>query len=261
MVALTLFVVVEIFSSLKEFGYIGGAVPATNTITVEGDEEAFVAPDTATITFTVKEEAKTPIAAQKLASEKIKKGTEAAIKRGFKEKDIKTTNYFTNPKYEYTYQPVICRADYCPPHTGKNQSKIIGYEITQTTEVKAREIGEEGRLDSLNGLLEDLANIAATEVSGPNFNIDEESAEKIKIEIREKAIKEAKEKAEVLAEQLDVDLVRIVSFSENGYYPWFAKSAVAGYGMGGDGYQESAPALSPGEEKIVSRINITYEIR
>src|SRR3989344_4676546 len=69
-------------------------------------------------------------------------------------------------------------------------------------------------------------------------------------------------KGYTVSETVSVKLVRITSFHEDGGYPIpFAKD---GLGMGGDMMRESvlaAPAIPPGENEIISRVNISYEIR
>ena len=99
-------------------------------------------------------------------------------------------------------------------------------------------------------------------MSGLSFTIDDE--DELRAEARADAIEDAEGKADELAAQLGVTLVRIVGFSEdgNGYYPapylkrevmtMAADSAVGG---------AVAPELPMGENKIQSNVTITYEIR
>jgi uncharacterized protein YggE len=96
-------------------------------------------------------------------------------------------------------------------------------------------------------------------VSGLTFTIDDE--DKLNADARDKAIADAREKAEVLADQLGVSLVRIVGFSENdgGYTPMYMKREVAL--MSADAAGGAAPELPMGENKIISRVSVTYEIR
>ncbi|HXK39099.1 MAG TPA: SIMPL domain-containing protein, partial [Candidatus Paceibacterota bacterium] len=131
---------------------------------------------------------------------------------------------------------------------------LVGYEVSQTLSVKVRDTKMAG--DLLSG----VGSRGATEVSGLSFTIDDEDA--LKAEARDKAIAQAKSKAEVLAKSLGVSLVRVVGFYENeGGMPIYA------YGLGGDERMmtSSAPKASPeipvGQNKIVSNVSVTYEIR
>ncbi len=133
------------------------------------------------------------------------------------------------------------------------ESKIIGYEVSEYISVKVRDLAKSG--DIVKG----LGDIGISEINGPNFSIENE--DKLKEEARKMAIDEAKEKAKALARDLGVRLVRIVNFSENGNYPMpmyaegmMAKDSVVSSSL-------RSPELPTGENKIISNVIITYEIR
>src|SRR5690606_38170187 len=98
-----------------------------------------------------------------------------------------------------------------------------------------------------------------TDIYGPNFTVDDET--ELKREARQKAIEDARAKARQLADDLDVRLVRVVSFSENGggYYPMFARGAAMDMAVSSEA--KAAPELPTGENTITSYVTITYEIR
>jgi hypothetical protein len=108
-------------------------------------------------------------------------------------------------------------------------------------------------------MLEAVASAGVTNVSGLTFTIDDRDA--LMREARQKAITEAKGKAEQLAKDLGVRLVRIVNFSENGGgQPPIYFSKDMAMGMGG-AEPESAPTVPAGENRFTSNVSITYEIR
>ena len=84
----------------------------------------------------------------------------------------------------------------------------------------------------------------------------------VKEKARAEAIAKAKAKAETLADELGVRLVRITSFNEGGDYPIynFGRDAFMKAGMA-----ESAPTMAAnvpvGENKFISTVTITYEVR
>ncbi len=83
----------------------------------------------------------------------------------------------------------------------------------------------------------------------------------LKDQARAKAIVNAREKAEVLAKQLGVNLGNVVSFSENsGGYPMMYAAKAMDMAVGAS-MPERAPELPKGENKITSNVTITYEIR
>lgn len=272
LIVLIVFIAIQSVNALKENRYIGGGVPSGNVITVSGEGEVFAVPDIAEFTFSVFAEAKTVGDAQEAAAEKGNAIIAFLKGEGIDEKDIKTISYSANPKYEWTNEPTplgggtpameIYRddqsvsgsagsaPDYYYP-TPRNQV-IVGYEVRQSVSVKVRDTEEVGML------LAGVGERGATDIYGPNFTIDDE--DELQREARQKAIVDAKDKAEQLADDLGVRLVRVVSFSENGggYYPMYAK----GFDMA---VSESAPREIPeiplGENRISAYVSITYEIR
>jgi uncharacterized protein YggE len=248
------FGIAKTVNEFKKGMYIGRDVSVQSTISVSGEGEVFAKPDIATFSFTVTESSKVVADAQKLAEDKVSAALDSVKKSGVEEKDIKTLSYTINPKYEYYYQaqPMIaCTSTYCPTVPVK-QPKIIGYEVSQTIEVKVRKIADAGTI------LSDVGAANVSNVSGLTFSIDKE--DNVRAEARDKAIRQAREKAEVLAKSLGVSLVRVISYSEGRNYPmYYAKEAM---GMSMDA-ATAAPAVSvpTGENQIMSNVTVTYEIR
>lgn len=250
--ALALFLLVSALSEFKSMRYIGSGVTATNTISVNGEGSAYAVPDIATFSVSVRETAKDVAAAQEKATEKNNDVIAYLMEAGIEEKDVQTTEYSVNPQYDYS--STACSGGYCPP----SNPKLVGYEVSQTLTVKVRDTDKAG--DILSG----VGTRGAANVSGLSFTIDDEDA--INAEAREKAIADAKDKAEQLARDLDVRLVRIVGFSESGNYPYYGKvmleSSAYGRGASMDGAQAApAPQLPVGENKIISNVTVVYEIR
>lgn len=262
-VLLAVFLGLQSLSSLMNLRYIGAGVMPANTIVVSGHGEALVVPDIATFSFSVVSEKTTVAAAQDEATSKINAITKYLTDSGVEKKDIQTSDYSVYPQYEY--QNAVCPASapvsangavssaayYCPP--GKQVLK--GYQVRQTTTIKVRDTAKAG--DLLTG----VGTKGATEVSGLNFTFDDPN--KVQDEARNEAIADAKAKADVLAKQLGVSLVRVVSFNENGNYPM-----PYAYGRGGAAVTNQAmdskavaPEISIGQNKVTNDVTITYEIR
>ncbi len=242
-----LFMMMKTVNEFKKSSYIGRDAVSQNVITVSGKGEAFAKPDTAMFSFSIESDAKIVSDAQKAVDEKTKKTIEFLNGVGVEEKDAKTISYQIYPNYEYA-SPVVCREWGCPP---QKPPVISSYKVSQTIEVKVRDIVKAGEL------LSGIGAVGVTNLSGLNFSIDDEDA--LEAKARKEAIDKAETKAKELSKQLGVKIVRIVNFSESGSYPpvFYAKGAsVSEYGIGGDSV--SVPA---GETRIVSNVTITYEIR
>ena len=250
---LAVFVLLALFLLAKTWdaAFGRGMNEPYNTITVTGTGEAVVIPDIAQIDFTVTENAATVTEAQAQATERVDAALEAVKQLGIEEKDVKTTYYSVNPRYEYNNQTCGYGMP-CPP---SGPPTIVGYEASQSIQVKVRDTSKAGQV------LETLGSLGVQNISGPHFTVDDEDA--VRAEAREEAIKEAREKAKVLAKQLGVRLGKTVSFYENeGGYPM-----PYGYGKGGamDAAMETrvsavAPSLPMGENETTVSVSVTYEI-
>ncbi|MBU0750016.1 SIMPL domain-containing protein [Patescibacteria group bacterium] len=136
----------------------------------------------------------------------------------------------------------------CP----RNAPRIVGYQVTQTVQVKIRDTAKVGEV------LQALGDLGVQNISGPDFSQDD--AEAGKDEARSAAIEDARAKAKVLAKDLGVHLGKVVSFYEDqGAYPMYEGYAAKGGAMMDMG--QSAPALPVGENETKVIVNVTYEIR
>lgn len=249
LIALALFAGISALKALREFQYVGAGVSATNTISVSGEGEVFAVPDIATFTVTVHEEGNDVATAQTQATKKNNDIVAYLRSQGIEDKDIKTENYSVNPRYEWQ-QADVCRSGYCPP----GKQVLLGYNVDQSLTIKVRDTKKAG--DILTG----VGTLGASEVSGLSFTIDDDDA--LKAEARAKAIADAQQKADVLAKDLGVTLVRIVGFSEDASQPYYyAKREVMTMAMDAAGSAAPAPELPTGENKITSNVQVTYEIR
>jgi len=248
---LVLFFAIKTLGEFRACRFIGAGLNPVTTISVNGTGEVNVTPDIATFTFTVTEEAKAVKEAQDKVSKTVADILSALKEQGIKEKDIKTQNYNIYPRYEYLREIVACPQGFdCSPPSGTRT--LVGYEVSQSVEVKVRVIDKAGEVLSALGALN------VDNLFGPNFSIEDE--DELKAEAREMAIKEAKEKAEKLADDLGVKLVRIVSFDESSPYGYpVYDRALAESGIGGGG--AVTPPLPTGENTIRSDVFLVFEIR
>lgn len=216
-----------------------------NTISVSADGEVTAVPDIASINFTLSKDAATSGTASKNLNEITSSVLNYLKEQKIADKDIKAEYGGVNPKYSNT--TIYCVTVPCP----QGESKIVGYTATQSITVKIRDV------DTANDIKTGLSKLGVDMISGPTFMIDDEQA--LKDTARGIAIKNAREKAEILAKQLDVRLGRVTNFSENsgGYPIMYAKSAMMMDSAAG----APAPVLPKGENKITSSVTITYSIR
>ncbi len=243
LIFLAVFLAAESISALKHWHDVN---PAYNSITVSGKGEAFAVPDLATFSFSVSADAKTVAEAQSKVTTKIDAIISKLTDLGIEKKDIKTSDYNVYPKYTYSSSP--CSPNYCPP----SKQTQDGYTASHSISVKVRKTDDAGLALAAAG------DAGATNLSSISFTIDD--IDQITTEARAMAIKDAKDKAEALSDELDVDLVRVVSYSdgsEGSPMPYYSERSVAG-NMTVDA---KAPTIPTGENKVSIVVNVTYEIR
>lgn len=221
-----------------------------NTISFSGHGEVNAVPDMASIYFSISKEAKTVKEAQAQVALVEKSSLDVLKANNVLEKDIKTSNASFSPKYEYKYEKTVSPCnEYNCPMPGK--SVIVGYTASESITVKVRNTDDVGKI------MQGLGTVGVSDLSGPNFSIDNEDG--LKAQARKKAIDDAKEKAKVLAKDLGVRLGKITSFSESGNYPMpmYTNTMMAK----GASDEAAQAALPKGENTITSDITITYEIK
>lgn len=161
-------------------------------ITVIGDSQAKVAPDTAVITFSVITQGKQAIDAQQQnarKSEAVKNAVEAVTADA--KREIKTGSYNLSPEQDYS---------------GDRMPKIIGYEVKNTVVVSI------DKLDIVGAVIDAATTAGANSVEGIQFVIGETSpAQGNALAI---ATKQAMTKAEAVAASLGGKIIRVVESRE-----------------------------------------------
>ena len=225
--------IVGIINKIKEGHYIGANAPYGKTISVQGQGKVYAKPDIAIIDLSIVTEGRNIKDVQDRNSKKMN-GVIDFLK-GFEveDKDIKTINYQIYPRYNYENRVV---------------PQIIGYEITQTLEVKVR------NLEKVGEILDKSVSAGINQVSSLRFWIDKD--EDLKEQARKMAIEDAKKKADKLASNLGIKLVKLAGFTEDtGYYPIPMYKEAMGMGGGGE-----APNIQTGENEIIINVSLIYEI-
>jgi len=257
LILLVVFLAAVSVKTLKSVSYVGVNTQNTNTITVDGTGDAFASPDVATFSYTVTQTAKTVSDAQTQATTKVNAALDALHSAGIADNDIQTQSYNINPHYDYQTSNcpniynsgTITSVPVCPP----SKSVLTGYDVSVTTQVKVRDLTKAGAIFTAIGAL------GVTNVDGLNFSVD--NPDTVKAQARTKAISNAQGKAQELAKELGVSLVRIISFNESNYAPgpiYAMGMSVKSVAMDSAAV---APQISTGQQKVTDNVTITYEIR
>jgi uncharacterized protein YggE len=185
-----------------------GAVSSPDTITVVGEATVKSAPDEAVLTLAVESDGKDPATAMNRNSAAVSDVVERIKREGAKDDDIETANVSVYAIRTYT-------------ETG--QEKLAGYRATNSILVTVPDAKQVGKV------LSAAIDAGANSVSGPVWQLSDDT--KAVAEALKKAAQNARQKAEVLADSLGVDLGDVVMMSENSVqvpvYPIYADSYAA----------------------------------
>lgn len=223
--------------------------PMPATISVTGEGEVLAVPDIGRFSFSVMAETDSAASAQEESGTKMNEILAYLKEQGVEDKDVKTQDYNLYPRYRYEERHCLGNS-YCPP----GERVEDGFTVTQTVSVKVRET------DKAGAIIAGVGERGATNISGLNFTIDD--PEKLKADARAKAIEDAKMKAEVLAKQLNVRVVRMTGYYEESgdyYEPYAFNSKVMAMDM-----EESAfggANMPTGEESTMARVTVVYEVK
>jgi uncharacterized protein YggE len=239
-------------SMIGELQHFGEPSAAQNVITVSGEGKVSAPPDIATINFTVSEDASTAADAQDAAAKKLNAALAALKDQKIADADIQTSSYNVYPKYS-SAQPCVYNTTVnglivpCP----QTEQKIVGYTASQTVTVKVRNV------DAVGDVVTALGGAGISNLNGPSFTID--NPDKLQADARAKAIEDARTKADALAKDLGVRIVRVTNYSENGGgypVPMYMKAEASGAADA-----RTVPQVPTGENDVTVDVSVTYEIR
>jgi uncharacterized protein YggE len=251
LVSLALFMAIVAMASYATLNFekVDFINPTPATISVSGEGEVLAVPDIGQFSFSVTAKADGASEAQELSGTKINDIYTYLLEQGIEEKDIKTQNYNLYPKWDYVEK--ICEFGV---RCGSERVQD-GFEVSQTVSVKIRDTKTSG------AVISGVGERGATNISGLNFTIDD--TDLLKEEARAMAIEDAKAKADTLAEQLGVKIVRLASYNENGggYYEKSYDTRAMSLGMAEDEGGFGGAEMPVGEESTKVIVNVTFEVK
>lgn len=202
------------------------------TITAVGTGSASASPDVATAQIGVETQSASPEEATRENEERMKAVLEALGAAGVDEKDIHTAYY--NLWAEQRYDP----------EKGQPTGEYI-YHVSNSLSVKIRALSEVG------AILSEAVEAGANNISGVAFSIEDTSA--LEIEAREKAVADAKARAESLAQLSGVELGEVVLVSEviGGPVPVVMERAMGGGGV----------SIEPGQLEVSMQVQMSFAIQ
>ena len=202
-------------------------------ISVSGQGTISAPPDLAHIDAGVASDAKTAREASQANNAAMAKVLAALKGAGIDDKDYQTSRLSLQPQY-------------APNHAGP--TPIIGYRASNRVTIKLRDVTK------VAGVIDTLVAAGANDVGNVYFSVSQ--ASKLLDDAREKAVADARRKAEVYARAAGVTLGAPLGIAEEGSaMPVFRAKAVAAM-------PEALPTpVAPGEETLSVSVNVVWAIR
>jgi uncharacterized protein YggE len=209
----------------------------TSGITVSGHGEVQVPPDIGFIDIGVQSTATSVADARDHAATAATSVLNAIKANGVEDKDIQTTGISIQPNYDYS-RP-------------NQEPRLTGYTVTNTVEAKVR------KLDLLSKVIDDATAAGGNDVllRGIRFGIDDE--QKAKQDAREKAMADAKAKAQQLATLGAVSLGAPVTINETqGTFVPDGRAAINAPTTG-----SAATPIQPGTNTVSIDVTVRWSLK
>jgi len=208
----------------------------TSKISVDGKSEIKVLPDEALIRVSLIMKAMKTAAATEGLNKKAAEVTKALKESGVKNYELKADNYFVNVNRVYT----------------KGTSKDSGYVASQTLRVLVKDTGED-----LMKIIEALHHNVDMGFQ-LEFQLSDNKRKKHETELLQLAIKDAKNKAELIANSLELGTIAVhqVIYGDGGSYkPKMYRSEAM---MISADNQRTAPTIQPDEQTLSDQVKVVF---
>ncbi len=166
-------------------------------ITVTGEAQTQVKPDIATARFGVENTAPTAQEAQQYNAQKMTAVVNALVAAGVAKDDIQTSNFSVYPQYEWQEQKA-----------GSKQV-LVGFRCNNTVTAKVKNIAK------LGDVIDAAAGAGANSIGGISFGL--ENPDPVKDQMLAQAVKNARSKANIMAEAAGVTIANVHSISDGWY--------------------------------------------
>jgi len=204
------------------------------TITLNGKGTVDHAPDIAMISVGVTTEAKTAAEAMQQQATQMTGVFNAVKAAGIADRDMQTGQISLNAVYEY-------------PNNAR--PRLTGYQASNQLSIKVR------KLDTLGKTLDAVVKGGGNTINGVSFSIDE--PEKYQNEARMEAIQDAAAKAELYAKAVGYKVKRIVTISENEFYP---QPPMPMMQMRMQEMAADATPIAAGEVSLTQTVSVVFEL-
>jgi uncharacterized protein YggE len=220
-----------------------------NTLHVMGNAQTMVEPDKVTLSLSVETTNKTANEALVANSQAMNNTLDALKAAGVMENETSTSFFNIIPNYNITQEE-----EDLPPIESRD---IISYTVTNSI------IVDSYNLFNVSQWIDTAVQAGVNDISSISFGLSNEKSEAFKNDLLKQAVANAKNKADIAASALGLNVIGVKSIIVEGLdgfppipQPFLAKEAVAA----------AAPEAGPptpiiaGEQQVTSRVNIVFLI-
>jgi uncharacterized protein len=233
-----LFFFVALFLYVKLAGPIPFSVNSvtttkSDTFNVTGEGKSSAVPDSASLSVGISANGSTVKQVQDQINTTSNRISDAIKKVGIDSSDIQTTNYNIQPNYDYA----------------NGSQRITGYNANTNLSIKIKD------LQKINEVIDSASASGANQIGAVNFEVSDKT--KAENEAREKAVADAKLRAENAAKVGGFRLGRLINYSESsggmGPRPLPAQTLELARDAGNT-------KVEPGTSEITMMVTLSYEI-
>ena len=211
---------------------------ADTDISVTGTGEIRVSADTAVINLGVSSRDTDVLKAQQQVNTSIAAIRKALMAQGVKEENITTD--FMNIYAMYDYQ--------------NDQERLAAYNANTTLAIKVND------MDMVGSLIDVAFAAGANTLNGISFSASD--TEDAKAEAMKKAVADARQKADILAEAAGLRITGIDSINEGGVYSYENNIGnVYGKGMGVEASEDAGTVVNAAKLVVSASVTVTFEAK
>jgi uncharacterized protein len=205
----------------------------SDTFTVTGEGTIDAKPDLALVTVGITAQGTTVQAAQDQINSVIGKVSTGIKKLGVSDGDIQTQNYSINPNMDFQ----------------SSTQKITGYSANTNLVIKIH------KLETVNQIIDTATENGANQVGNVAFDVKDK--QKLMDQAREKAVADAKNKAQQASRTAGFQLGRIITYTEGGSPNDYPRPMAMGTA---DAVKNVPTQVEPGSTEIKLVVTLGYEI-
>jgi len=228
-------IVIALFALTACSNTVSANPPQPNTISVSGTGTAKGSPDIATVNIGVMNRNDDPAKAVSENNSKMNAIMGAVKELGVDAKDIQTTNFSIHAEQHYDQKGRITNVTY----VANNSVSITVRDLNKVGDVLGKSVS--------NG---------ANSINGVNFGVSD--PEKLQTQARDKAMANAKAKAEQMAKAAGTTIDKVMTISENIYE--VAPQPLA-RGLAVSAADVSPVPVSAGQFEVTIQVSVVYVIK